>query len=338
MATLPTTVVDTEQMRPHERLSLWREAVATHEVILPEDRDPNRFGARGCTWHLGTALLAEVRATPQRMVRSARAVRTDHFDHYIVRLQKAGRWTGNAGGRTVTVEPGSVVVLDMAHPGDAYMTDIANISLVVPRDTLDDMLAPFDMHGLVVNNGMAALLRSHLRELAANVPRLQVSDARRVADATLGLVAACLAPSRDAVERARAPLEGALIAEIRRYVDHHLHAPDLSPQRVGAALGLSRSTLYSACEPMGGVAAFIQQRRLRRIHAILTDPRDRRRIAEVAEQHGFTSGAHFSRAFRRAFGYSPREAREAGAARPLDAGDAASTGGGYAAWIRRLGG
>ncbi len=341
MATLPTFVVDTGQMRPHEGLSLWRDAVPTHDVILPEDCDPRTFRARGKAWHLGTALLAETRSAPQRLVRTARAVRADQLDHYTVRLQKVGRWTGDVGGRTVAVEPGGVVVLDMARPSEACMTEIENINLVLPRDTLDDVLAPFDMHGLVLRNGMAALLRSHLSELAANLPELQVADAHRIADATLNLVAACLAPSRDTVERARAPLEAALIGDVRRYIDRHLHSPDLSPHSIGAALGLSRTALYAVCEPVGGVAAFIQKRRLKRIHAILADPQDRRRITEIAEQYGFTSGAHFSRAFRRAFGYAPSEARaarEAGAPRTADAGERASAGGAYATWVRRLGG
>ena len=72
---------------------------------------------------------------------------------------------------------------------------------------------------------------------------------------------------------------------------------------------LSRSTLYATCEPVGGVAALIQRRRLERIHAHLTDPGERRRISEIAFQYGFVSKAHFSRAFRNAFGCSPREAR-----------------------------
>src|SRR5262245_22862967 len=169
MTTVPASVVDTEQMPPHERLPRWREAVATHDVTLSEGRDPSPFRARGSTLHLGTVLLAEVSATAQRMVRSARAARVDQFDHYIVRLQKAGRWTGDVGGRTVTDATGDVVVLDMAHAGDACMTDIENISLVVPRDTLDDVLPPFDMHGLMPRDSMAALLRSHLSELAAHL-------------------------------------------------------------------------------------------------------------------------------------------------------------------------
>jgi AraC-like DNA-binding protein len=134
----------------------------------------------------------------------------------------------------------------------------------------------------------------------------------------------------------------AMIGEVRRYIDHHLHEPDLTPQRIGQALGLSRSTLYAVCKPMGGVAAFIRKRRLRFIHAILTDPRDRRRIAEIAEQYGFASAAHFSRAFRQAYGYSPREAREARnaeVARLLRDDEAAHAGAAaYAAWVRRLSG
>src|SRR5690606_17120560 len=136
--------------------------------------------------------------------------------------------------------------------------------------------------------------------------------------------------------RARAPLEAALMAEIRRYINRNLDSPDLSPQSICKALGLSRSRLYAICEPMGGVAAFIQQRRLRRIHAILADRRDRRRIAEIAFEHGFVSEAHFSRAFRRAFGYSPREVREAGAAHMPDARNGGPAGDDYATWLRQL--
>jgi AraC-like DNA-binding protein len=156
----------------------------------------------------------------------------------------------------------------------------------------------------------------------------------------LNLVAACLAPSRDALERARAPLEVARLTEVRRYVDRNLCSPGLSPQSICQALALSRSTLYALCEPLGGVAAFIQRRRLERIHGILADPRNRDRISEIAHQHGFVSGAHFSRAFRRAFDYSPREARDAGVSRRARLGvgehnvgfDLAT----YENWVRRL--
>jgi len=343
MATIPSNVVDTGAVPPRERFALWHDALsATHEAQLPEDSDPAAFSAMARGWNLGHLLLIETRSTPQYLHRSPRMIRADQTDHYIIRLQRQGRWTSEVDGRTVEAGAGTVMVLDMARATTARTTDIENINVLLPRDALDDMLIPFDMHGLRLNGATATLLRSHLVTLAANLPQVQPGDSGHIAGATLSLVAACLAPSRQAVARARAPLDAARLTQIRRYVDHHLRSPDLSPQSICQALGLSRSTLYAVCEPVGGVAAFIQKRRLERVHAILADPRDHRRISEIAYQHGFVSEAHFSRAFRRAFGVSPREAREAGISRQSrlgGAGRAEDFGvdlGAYESWVRQL--
>src|SRR3546814_5257779 len=46
------------------------------------------------------------------------------------------------------------------------------------------------------------------------------------------------------------------------------------------------------------------------IHALLCAPGERRGISDLAYAHGFTSAAHFSRAFRNLFGYSARDVRD----------------------------
>ena len=168
---------------------------------------------------------------------------------------------------------------------------------------------------------------------AAAVP--PASLAFRARGATCSLVAACLAPTRATAARARVPLALARLAEIRRYIDRHLDSPELSPDALCKALGLSRSTLYATCEPVGGVAALIQRRRLEGIHTLLLDPNERRRISEIAYQYGFVSKAHFSRAFRNAFGYSPREARDG---LPLTGPNEPRGAGRYENWLRDLGG
>jgi AraC-like DNA-binding protein len=311
---ISSIAVDTAWVPRHERFSLWREALAaTHEVELPDGSDPHAFNAYARGWHVGNALVLESRSTPQILRRLQRMIRADQTDHYIIRLQRKGRWLGQAADRSVETGPGGVMILDMARASEARTGGIDNINVMLPRDMLDDILPPFEMHGLVLHDALGALLRSHLESLADNLSRMQRADAARVADATCHLVAACLAPSQDAIARARAPLAAARLREVRRYIDRHLHAPHLSPQDICTALRMSRSTLYDVCEPMGGVAAFIRKRRLQRVHAILTGLQERRLISEVAYRHGFVSNAHFSRAFRNAFGYSPREAREAGA-------------------------
>jgi AraC-like DNA-binding protein len=337
MAMLPSIVVDTDRVAPRERFALWREALsATHEAALPEDSDPARFSAFARGFNLGPALLIETRASAQRLVRSPRAVRADQIDHYIIRLQRRGRWSGEAGERALDAATGTVVVLDMAQSTAGLGVGIDNINLLLPRDALDAVLPPFDMHGLVLHGAMAHLLRNHLVALADNLSHVPAAQAADVAEATCRLAAACLAPSRERVAHARVPLALARLAEIRRYIDRHLTSPALSPEAICKALGLSRSSLYAACEPLGGVAALIQRQRLARVRAILDDPWDLRPISTIAYEHGFVSNAHFSRAFRRAFGCTPRDAR-AGALALADRGGAERNGDAYATWMRRLG-
>lgn len=102
---------------------------------------------------------------------------------------------------------------------------------------------------------------------------------------------------------------------------------------------MSRATLYRLFESIGGIAAYIQSRRLARAYAALVRPAHRhRRLYDIALDWGFVSEAHFSRSFRRAFGLSPSEARAlAGSTRRVavrapgseDAHD-------YADWLTRL--
>ena len=112
----------------------------------------------------------------------------------------------------------------------------------------------------------------------------------------------------------------------------------LGAASIGAALKVSRATLYRLFEPHGGVASYLRERRLLRIHATLCAPGPRRSLAAIAEDHGFQSAAQFSRAFRAQFGYSPSEAASAG--QPLDAAPAAATepprAESLAAWLRPL--
>ena len=63
-------------------------------------------------------------------------------------------------------------------------------------------------------------------------------------------------------------------------------------------------------------------------------------VCDIAFNLGFSSEAHFSRIFRRAFGLSPSEVRaRAREVPPGDDGtvrDGATASGGYEDWVRRL--
>lgn len=122
---------------------------------------------------------------------------------------------------------------------------------------------------------------------------------------------------------------------VRAWLDDQ-PAGAVSLPRMCQTLGLSRSTLNRAFKPDGGVLAYDRWRRLRALHARLSDPNETRSVAELGYAFGFADKARLSRVFREAFGYPPSELRRQAAAVSLpivETGDLAQT---YKAALNRL--
>ena len=126
---------------------------------------------------------------------------------------------------------------------------------------------------------------------------------------------------------------------VRRFVENNLASSDLTVEQICRQVGTSRTRLYQIFEQEGGVHHYMQRRRLLSAHAALSDPSNRQQIVDIAFAVGFSSAAHFSRAFSKEFGYSPREARNlttphyrGQAASPASADGAPS----FDEWLRTL--
>jgi AraC-like DNA-binding protein len=111
----------------------------------------------------------------------------------------------------------------------------------------------------------------------------------------------------------RLAMQQATVASIKQYVEAHLYSSELSAASICARAGWSRATMYRLFETEGGLVSYVQQQRLRRAFLELVGAGPRRRMLDIALESHFASEATFSRAFRRTFGLSPREARMLGA-------------------------
>jgi AraC-like DNA-binding protein len=114
-------------------------------------------------------------------------------------------------------------------------------------------------------------------------------------------------------------VRGAVIMEIRRYIEQHIALTDLGPDHLCKMFGLSRASLYRLFEPIGGVTDYIRTRRLRAAFDMLANE-GKRTVGEIAYACGFADISAFSRAFRNQFGMSPSEVREMGDRGPLALG------------------
>lgn len=111
--------------------------------------------------------------------------------------------------------------------------------------------------------------------------------------------------------RAKVP-EAPLSLRITQYIRDHLADPGLCAPRIAAAHGISVRHLYTVLARSGiSLGDWIRAHRLAECRRELAGPQGRvRTIASIGRTWGFVDATHFSKAFKSAYGISPRAWRE----------------------------
>jgi len=315
-STIPFVRFDSSDVRPDERLDYWQGSLSNVCTLsFPDGMSAAAFEARNEMWMLGAMMFSRRVCCPHILHRSSRAIRSDQIDHYKIHLRvdtaapthlEAGHL--ETAKRYVDIGVGECVMTDMARPERVRVDHGSTINVVVLRDHLDALLGrPADLHGVVLRGPCSILLADYLRSLSESLPEISVDQSSGIANATLHLLAATLAPSMDTLALAKPAVEMMLRRKIRQFIEAQLTRSDMSADLICGRFHISRSTLYRLFEPMGGVARYVKERRLVRIHSLLSGSERRPHLQRLAESYGFKTSAHFSRAFREQFGYAPSE-------------------------------
>lgn len=196
----------------------------------------------------------------------------------------------------------------LARPFEGAGHDGHILSLFLPRDAFRSEAQAFDAAPVrLPHAGMAGLIGDLMLSLDDKLAALPPGGRKGVSAALRSMVAACISPSPEHLERAEGVLMYAVREKAARIVRRNLATPGLGPAMIAAALGISRSSLYRAFEPHGGVAAYIQRERLDEAYRRLSIPGQRGTISALAWELGYPDPSTFTRAFRRRFGHAPRD-------------------------------
>ena len=311
-------VISTDGIAPSDRFEWWRSAFGTvHKVEVDMARRGN-FAARGEHWRLGQILVGRYRTPARTVVRTRADIRRDDADHWILRVVRQGVLLSNVQGSQARAVPRQLLLSTF---GEGYREEYSAgewTAVMIPRDALPALAACAPG----VKSGVkAGLLADFILSLDRRLPEALPADLTVVAELTRTMVAGCLLGGN--APRALTPAER--LAVLREVVDRvirqNIGSARLGPERICAHAGISRSALYRVFEEQGGVAAHVQNLRLEGVHADLCDPRMAgEAIASLAARWGLHNAASFSRAFRRRFGYTPREVRAAAISEPASAG------------------
>ncbi|QKW22770.1 helix-turn-helix domain-containing protein [Kitasatospora sp. NA04385] len=308
-----------------ERFESWRELISLTRECRASTPHVDDFTADLRRLELGPVTFLGTSFPSTRFRRSAAQVRgSDLSVFHITLLLDGGLGVTLPDGSGFTSGPGEFSLLDSSRPYDlrafgsagpgrprvrALGLDFPSALLPVPPDRLRGLLGRRPG-----GSGTSRLVADFLHHLDRQADTLGPASADRLGPILVDLVSAWLAEELEASDHLSPETRGrALVQNVRAFVQRNLHDPELTPAVIAEAHHVSLSHLHRVFtegndgEPL---AAWIRRRRLERAHRDLADPAlHGTPIHVLAVRCGIPRPDDFSRAFRAAYGMSPREHR-----------------------------
>ncbi|MBR1144784.1 helix-turn-helix transcriptional regulator [Bradyrhizobium sp. AUGA SZCCT0431] len=314
-------VFASEQLPSHlkdqEKFSLWQDQwnalYGSVDLKRAEDRP---FAVNLEFAPIGAVGSDRLDGSIDGMRRSQRDVASDSADNFCVALHN-GRsdiisiQNGQEGNRDaavlLTAEPGEML---RGPENGWYAINISRARLLALVPNADDLIGkPLD--------ASSPALRHLGRYVEFLMGLKQDGDPaldRHIETTLVDLVALALGargdPSEIAVTRG---LRAARLHDVLAAIKSGFHDPEFSSQSVAQRLGLSRRYVNDLLAESGsGFAERVLEMRLHEARVMLTDAaHDRLKVSEIAWTCGFNEVPYFNRRFRRRFGMTPTELREA---------------------------
>jgi AraC-like DNA-binding protein len=195
-----------------------------------------------------------------------------------------------------------------------------SIAIRIPYSMLSPAVVDVDdaiMHHIPRDTAALKLLTSYANTLlggdhAVETPALRHHVATHVHD----LVALTLGANSEAAGVARSRGMGAArLRAAKIHIIENVNRRDISIGSVAAYLGVTPRYLQRLFESDGTTfSAFLLGRRLARAHRKLSEPQFvQRQVSAIAYDAGFGDLSYFNRSFRRIYGATPMDIREAAA-------------------------
>ncbi|MET8770272.1 helix-turn-helix domain-containing protein [Streptomyces sp. NPDC004658] len=307
-------IVSTAELSTADRVERWHEAVTNTFIplgvdLLEEEPSPGDIVSD----RLGVLRISRVEAGPQTVTRSSRLISGEDQEFVILTLQERGTAMKEQDGRQCVVRPGEFSLSDSSRAFRKTLNErFAFTSFHFPREVLS--VRPEDLRSLTATTftgaeGSSAVLAQYVAGLARVAADLDDAVGRQLAVTALDLLALLIDEHLGRLPRPPSTTAAATVVRVKDHIMRNLGDPDLSPRTIAAVHFVSVRYLHKLFEQEGTtVAGWIRAQRLERCRRDLLRPRALETgVAVIARRWGFVSAAHFSRAFRDAYGMTPRE-------------------------------
>lgn len=311
--------LDTSKIAPRDRIGAWSATIdaAFGPFGIARD-DASRFHGRVQVDRRQDIRFVELAYSGHGFRRRPSDVARLGESYYSLLRPLSGKLHHVQNGVEHALEPGRFYIVNNGAPYDTMaQAPYETIGLAFPPSALETRvgaLKPFYALEAEPSSPRYALLDSFVSHFAAGRAGWSDREFERLSNQLLDLVVLAIIEPGQALAAAESATRAAHRERALRHIRARLGDRALTPQGVADACGVSRAYLHEIFRAGGaGVEETIFNERLERARSILSAPGvGGVQIAALAYRLGFSDPAHFSRAFRRRFGHSPRETQRGG--------------------------
>jgi len=202
--------------------------------------------------------------------------------------------------------PGDCLAYDVSCPHTIVSPSLTRHEVViVPKELLQERgfhVAKMSPCKLSARNGTGRIAYEFVHAAFDEAAKLSPCNAIGVADSLIDLL---LLPLREADTTFDRAGPEAMYIRAQAFIREHLRDPDLCIDQISAALGCTKRYLHMLFSDKGmTVSDYIWRARLLHCRQEL-ETQAGKTITDVAFSWGFSSSSHFSRTFRKHFGFVP---------------------------------
>ncbi|MCB2428062.1 helix-turn-helix domain-containing protein [Methylophaga pinxianii] len=235
-------------------------------------------------------------------------------DCYFGVLLTEGQYKLEQGGREVFLKPGEMTIYDATEPHRVTTPGpFSKVLISIPRFLLDERIANISRltaTKLSTEHGAGAITASMISSTINQLELLDEAVFQALSEPVLELFTLSLFEVVGKTKQMSRYRSQALI-RVKQFIACNLTSTGLKADVIASALGLSVRYINNLFNKEGtSLMRYLTQQRLARSrHYLASALYHHLSITELAMQSGFTNMAHFSRAFRQAYGMSPRAYR-----------------------------
>ncbi|MBP6345359.1 MAG: helix-turn-helix domain-containing protein [Neisseriaceae bacterium] len=297
----------------------WQNQItATYFPLTVALAQPQRFQGQLRSWPLGELTLSYLTSDAAAYQRDVEHIRQADADAaFLITLPvEAGAYYQQLRRHTMCRRQDFVLQLSYEPYCFDYRQANALWVLKIPHAVMRRYLRHPERYGALGFNGqtgLGALFGQYVQSIGAQylAQNQALIDPQLLSRQLLELFAQVANKDERILQSSESSVRNAHLRRIEDYVAQRLDQTDLSPAGVAQACQISTRYLHDLFKDTGGTFnRWLLQQRLEKVHDVLSHQAVAQPLALLAYQWGFADPSHFSRAFKKHYGYSPRDIRQ----------------------------